>query len=151
MDRDFIDVLPLAVRNLKNIEDKILNETLHGYFPDINEKEFIICEGICSFVHDQQFSPDEEILIPFVLRDMKKDKIFSDEDEVKKVIKGLLERRIIICEASFRKSPVSEGFIRCDRFLSLSGYLDEEIAYWWRKEFEYAIKGTSYVHKNQNQ
>ena len=138
MSRELIDALRPALENFNTNEVKILNETLGGHFPDLSEKESIVCAGICYSVLSYDFS-DEEMVIYYCLQ-VQNNKVFSDEDEVKRIIKGLWEKKIITYETRFITYR-DENFICPLTKLGLSRYLDEEIVYCWRIEFERAVKG----------
>lgn len=148
MIKEVIDAFKPALEKVNINETKILSETLRGHFTHLNEKESIVCAGICYSIRDYDFS-DEEMVIYYCLQ-VQNNKVFSDEDDVKRTINELRGKKIIIYKTWFSKSRGYENFIRPHTSLHLSGYLEEEIVYYWRKEFEYAFKGTFCVHKGLN-
>lgn len=76
-------------------------------------------------------------------------KIFCDEVDVKRTIKGLWEKGIVKYETRFTRTSSCENCIRPTTRLYLSGNVDDEIVYCLRKEFEYAVKGTFSVHRTE--
>ena len=90
---------------------------------------------------------DDEFVIYYCLQ-VQKNKIFYDEADVKKTIKGMWEKGIVKYETHFLKTSCV-NFIRPRVILCMSGYVEDEIVYCWRKEFDYAVKGTFSVHKTE--
>lgn len=78
--------------------DKSIRELLYGYYPDLTEKEFAICELI--------FSAIQSISLPFydaiVGKTAEKYKeLFHNTDEVETVIKQIVEKGIVKDQITF--------------------------------------------------
>ena len=54
-DKEFSDALRPAVEKMIMNDEKILHEILQGYFPNLNTKESIVCEGITATVFDNDY------------------------------------------------------------------------------------------------
>ena len=143
--RELKKALGPALEKMYMNEKKILNETLRGYFPNLNTKEWIICAGIVYTVYDYDTAHDD--FVAYYCLNVQTNKVFCDEVDVKRTIKGLWEKGIVKYETKFITS--CENFIRPITRLYLSGNVDDEIVYCWRKEFEYAVNGTFSVHRTE--
>lgn len=148
--RELMNALGPALEKMYINEKKILDETLRGHFPNLKTKEWIVCAGIACTVSDNEYC-DVDFVVYYCLN-VQTNKIFYDEADVKRTIKEMSEKGIVKYEKTwFSKSPICENFIRPHTELYMSGYVENEIVYCWRKEFEYAVKGTFSVHKTESQ
>lgn len=123
-DRELSGALRPALEKMVMNDEKILHEILQGHFPNLNTKESIVCEGIAATVFDNDYA-DDEFVVYYCLQ-VQKNKIFYDEADVKRTIKGMWEKGIVKYETHFLKTRSCVNFIRPFTNLYMSGYVEDE-------------------------
>jgi hypothetical protein len=96
--------------------DKSIKELLYGHYPDLTEKEFVICEIISSAAWESFFYYYYDMIVQTAVTRYKE--LFHNTDEVESVIKQLIEKGIVRDEITFLSyelegKVVRDGPIRC--------------------------------------
>src|ERR671922_2598520 len=73
--------------------NKSKKELLYGYYPDLTEKEFAICETIASAAWESGLLYDYDVIVETTAKDYKE--LFHNTDEVETVIKQLIGKGIL--------------------------------------------------------
>jgi hypothetical protein len=119
----FEERLKEFARNLGPKIDKSIQELLYGYYPDLTEKEFAICDMITAAIWDIG-TPFSNMIVPTTVRHYKE--LFHNTDEVETVVKQLVSKGIVresYCECSSCKSSNCEGPIK---YLDLKDEIESE-------------------------
>lgn len=143
VSNDRSDDLPIALKaGLKTMEDnneKIIKEALMGYFPNLDKKEFAVCEMIVAAHHDLEGGRYSAIVVTAPINY----RIFRNEKDVEDTIKTLIEKRIVRARlTSVTKErigleiPISVRNIS----LTLDNDVQDEIVDEMRREFASAIE-----------
>jgi hypothetical protein len=113
----FEERLKEFARDLGSNIDKSIQELLYGYYPDLTEKEFAICEMIAAAIWDIPF-PFYDTIVPSTAKKYKE--LFHNTDEVETVVKQLASKGIV---------GVSQGYLmemRHIRYLDLRDEIEFE-------------------------
>jgi hypothetical protein len=110
----FEDRLKDFAADLGSKIDKSIKELLYGYYPDLTEKEFAICEMIASAVweHGLYFYG---AVVGTTAREYKE--LFHNTDEVETVIKQLIEKGIVRDQITFIRFGIKCKSNNCERSL----------------------------------
>lgn len=125
-NHEILKAFKVCFKGISSTFDEIAREFLYGHFPDLNEKEYIVCQVLASAYHDIEWGYYKYIV------DVTADyyhEIFGDRKEVESTIQELIEKGTI------QYTPVKE-----ERELRLKDDLQDELVGAWRIEYESTIK-----------
>ena len=99
---------------------------MYGHFPDLNKKQYILCQVLASAYHDTDWGNYNYIVD--VTTDYYRE-FFSGQKEVESTIQELIEKGII------ENTTMKE-----ERDLRLKNDVQNDLVYAWRKEFGSAVR-----------
>jgi hypothetical protein len=97
-EMDFEDKLQAATIGLPYRIDKSEDELLAGHYPDLNQKELIVCNMVISTLWDLGDTYHDAV-ISYAFENHKK--AFSDVKEVEQTIKNLIEKGVLKIKIHF--------------------------------------------------
>lgn len=106
--------------------DEIAKEFLYGHFPDLNEKEYIICHILASAYHDIDWGNYNYVID---VATHYYHEIFKDQKDIESTIQELVDKGII------QIIPMGEK-----EELRLKDDVQNDLVYAWRKEFGSAVE-----------
>jgi hypothetical protein len=125
--------------------DKSVQDLLYGYYPELTEKQFTICDMIISALWDIG-QPFYSAIVSTIAEKYKE--LFHGTDEVETVIKQLIEKGIVESKIHFiwfgfgfqcNKSSCKKGFLRPVRFLDLKNDIEYEAYMIFSRQFATSV------------
>jgi hypothetical protein len=131
-NKNFEDRLKDSVGDWGSRIDKSIQELLYGYYPNLTEKQFVICDMIVSAIWDIG-QPFYNAIVSTIAEKYKE--LFHGRGEVETAIQQLVEKGIVESKIHFiwfgfriecNKSSCKKGFLRPVRLLDLKNDIEYE-------------------------
>jgi cytochrome c1 len=103
---DIEDRLQLSADNMGAKIPESYYEMLHGYYPDLNQKEMAVCLATCYVISDLNGYTNYDAIVEYSMNDGGRE-LFVDEKTVEDTIKQLIEKGILKIEYSYTVNKIS--------------------------------------------
>ena len=108
--------------------DKITYEILVGWYPQLTDKEFVVCNHIIWTIHDLNFNEWNEIIARIVGdEDKRETKLFKGEQDIIGTIIDLIAKGIVAPKQEVSRFGIENPRFETSRLLYLKEEVENEI------------------------